>query len=245
MSEKNMLSIIIPCYNGSKILAKQLPPFKKFLDLKNVVCEIIIVDDGSEDSKETKLIASKYDCKYLANKKNLGKGGAVRNGVFHAKGNYIIYTDVDIPFKYNAFLNALYYLDFKEYDMIIGDRSLPESIYFNEITLLRRIGSAIFTFIIGRFVTTGMSDTQCGFKGFNKNIAMDLFSHSVINGFSFDVEIIYISLKRNYDIKKIPVQLRNNESSSVRLISHGFMMLKELIHIKMNHLKGIYNKNES
>jgi len=236
-----VLSIIIPSYKGAKILEEELPRLTKYLASLKINSEVIVVDDGSNDDGETLTIVENNNCKYFANKINLGKGAAVRNGVKNAIGNYIIYTDVDIPFEYKAIETAVHYLNFKEFDMVIGDRTLPESKYFSKIPFLRRVGSNVFTFIIGRFVTTGMFDTQCGFKGFKKHVASDLFSHSVINGFSFDVELIYISLKRNYDIKRIPVQLRNMEVSSVRMLKHGLIMLKELVHIKINHLQGKYN----
>ena len=149
---------------------------------------------------------------------------------------------MDIPFDYSAIEKFIHYLDFKEFDLVVGDRTLPQSTYFTEIALSRKLGSAIFTFIIGRFITTGMFDTQCGLKGFRANIAEDLFSAGRINGFAFDVELLYISLKRNYDIKRLPVKFRNQEGSSVRLLKHGISMLKDLALIKINHFAGKYKK---
>ena len=89
-----MLTIIIPSFKGSKIIAKQLDEFILWLDKSIASYEIIIVDDGSKDNGETKKVAKQYSCRYLENENNLGKGGAVKNGVLNAKGYYIIYTDV-------------------------------------------------------------------------------------------------------------------------------------------------------
>jgi dolichyl-phosphate beta-glucosyltransferase len=119
---------------------------------------------------------------------------------------------------------------------------LDESNYFNEISAKRRFGSGFFTFIVGRFITTGISDTQCGLKGFRAAVADDLFRASRINGFTFDVELMYISLKRNYDIKKIPVSLRSQDGSSVSVLRHGFGMVLDLLRIKRNHMLGKYAK---
>jgi dolichyl-phosphate beta-glucosyltransferase len=202
--------------------------------------EVIIVDDGSKDDGATAAVAAENGCRFLSYPNNLGKGGAVRFGMQHAVKEIRLYTDADIPFDTEAIEKMVHYLTEKEYDVVIGDRGLQDSNYFNEISAKRRFGSGFFTFIVGRFITTGISDTQCGLKGFRANVADDLFRVSRINGFTFDVELMYISLKRNYDIKKIPVSLRSQDGSSVNVLRHGFGMVLDLFRIKRNHMLGKY-----
>jgi len=237
-----MLSIILPSYKGSSILSLSLPLLTEYLNKKNIQHEIIVVDDGSNDNGATKKIAEEYDCIFLENTKNTGKGAAVQKGMRHAKGNFRIFTDVDIPFELDAFEQFLYYLDFKEFDMVIGDRTLQDSIYFTQISRTRNISSKFFSFLVGRFVTTGMFDTQCGIKGFRAHVAEDLFSVNRINGFAFDVELLYIALKRNYDIKRLPIKLRTNEPSTISLAKEGINMVIDILKIKLNHVQGRYNK---
>ncbi len=237
-----MLSIILPSYKGSNFLAKNLPLFIEYLNNKNISHELIIVDDGSNDNGATKKVANKYGCIYFENKKNMGKGAAVRKGMANAKGEFKIFTDADIPFEFEAFEQFLHYLDFKEFSIVIGDRTLPESTYFSEISKKRKFSSNVFTFLVGRFVTTGMFDTQCGIKGFRAEVANDIFSVQRINGFAFDVELLYIALKRNYDIKRLPVKLRTNEVSTISLAREGFNMVSDILKIKLNHVMGKYNK---
>jgi dolichyl-phosphate beta-glucosyltransferase len=236
-----MLSIILPSYKGSGLLAKNLPPFIEYLNRKNISHEIIIVDDGSEDNGATKKVAEEFGCIYLENVKNMGKGAAVRKGMFHAKGAFRIFTDADVPFEFDAFEQFLYYLDFKEFAIVIGDRTLPGSSYFSEISKTRKNSSSFFKFLVGRFVTTGMFDTQCGIKGFRAEVAEDIFSVQKINGFAFDVELLYIALKRNYDIKRLPVKLRTNEASTISLAREGFNMVSDILKIKVNHVMGKYD----
>jgi dolichyl-phosphate beta-glucosyltransferase len=240
-----MLSLIIPSYNGSQILKQNLPGILNYFRSSEHTYEIIIVDDGSKDADETKKVAEENNCIFIANPHNLGKGGAVRNGVSHAKGDFIFYTDVDIPFEYDSFDRFISYLRNKEFDIAIGDRTLPESNYFTEIPLSRQIGSLVFTFFVTRFITGGLGDTQCGFKGFKASVAKDLFGVGKINSFAFDVEVLYIALKRNYDIKKLPVRLRNSEGSTVSLLKHAPGMLVDIFSLKLNHLKGLYKKANS
>jgi len=239
------ISIVIPSYRSSKVLEKNLPYLKNFILEKNIESEIIIVDDGSNDNEETKKVALKNDCMFLSYPDNKGKGAAVRFGMQHANGDICIFTDADIPFEASAIETIIHYLTFKEYDLAIGDRGLEESNYFNKISNQRRFGSGFFTFIVGRFITTGISDTQCGLKGFRKEVAEDLFGVSRINSFAFDVELVYISMKRNYDIKKIPVTLRSQDGNSVNVLRHGFKMVLDLFVIKLNQLRGYYNRQDS
>lgn len=238
----NKISIIIPCYNSSQALETNLPYLVDFCSVLTFKFEIIVIDDGSINPSQTAKICELNNCLFFGYKQNKGKGHAIRYGVQKATGDILIYTDADIPFEGDAILKAIHYLSIKEYDLVIGDRGLEESDYFNKVSNERRFGSGLFTFFVGRFVTTGFSDTQCGFKAFRKEIAEDLFSKSLINGFSFDVELVYIALKRNYDIKKIPVILRSQDGNSVSVLKHGFGMLFDLFKIKLNHLKGFYNK---
>lgn len=237
-----LLSIIIPSYKASNALKNNVPGLINYLKQKNYLFEIIIVDDGSEDDFATESVAKNLNCIFLKNDKNIGKGAATKKGMLYAKGDIRIFTDADIPFDYDVLERFIYYLDTKEFDMVVGDRTLPGSNYFTEIPWARKIGSAMFSFIVGRFVAGGYFDTQCGVKGFRSDVANDLFSVNKINGFTFDVEIIYIALKRNYDIKRLPVTLRSQEGSSVSLLKHAFGMLLDLFKIKRNHVRGIYHK---
>ena len=237
-----LLSIIIPSYKGAEVLKNNVPGLINYFKQKNSSFEIIIVDDGSQDGGATENVARELNCKFLKNEKNLGKGAAVRNGMLNAQGDLRIFTDVDIPFEYDAFDRFVHYLKVKEFDVVIGDRTLPGSSYFIDIPPIRKIGSNFFSFIVGRFVVGGHFDTQCGMKGFRASVAKDLYSISKINGFAFDVELLYISLKRNYDIKRLPVVLRCQEGSSVNVLRHGFGMLVDIFKIKWNHVRGLYKK---
>jgi hypothetical protein len=134
----------------------------------------------------------------------------------------------------------LHYLDFKEFHMVVGDRTLVDSSYFNDISYVRSFGSKIFSSIVGKFIATGMYDTQCVIKGFRAEAANDLFKVSRIKGFTIDVELFYVAFKRNYDIKRLPVTLQSVDGKSVNVFRHGFMMLFDLPIIVLNHYRGKY-----
>lgn len=237
-----MLSIVLPSYNCSDILRKQLPPFTDYLRSLSDNFEIIIVDDGSADHEQTAAVAAEMGCTFLRNEKNMGKGAAVRKGMLAAKGEYRIFTDADIPFEYEAIERIWSYLARRNFDLAIGDRTLNDSTYFTEISAKRVMGSNLFSFVVGRFITTGLFDTQCGLKGFSARAAEDIFSHCRINSFAFDVEVLYIALKRNYDLKRLPVQLRSVEGKSVNLLKHAPRMLYDLWRIRWSDHKGLYRE---
>ena len=123
------LSIIIPSFKGAEVLRNNVPGLISYLKAKAIDFEIIIVDDGSDDNGKTKEVAADLNCQFYANSVNLGKGAAVRNGMLKASGKFRIFTDVDIPFEYDAFDRFLKYLDEKEFDVVVGDRTLEGSIY--------------------------------------------------------------------------------------------------------------------
>ncbi len=235
-----MLSIVIPSYKGGNILARNLPPLRAFLRDQKIDYEIIIVDDGSQDNGLTRDTALANQCRFYQHDKNLGKGAAVKTGMLKAQGEYRLFTDADIPFDYDTIAKFLHYLDFKEFDVVIGDRNLSSSVYYAEIHPLRKVASNVFSFLVARFFVGGFFDTQCGIKGFKASVATDIFSVARIERFSSDIEVLYVAVKRNYDIKRLPVRLRNNESSSVRLVRDSIIMLMDILRIRWNYCLGRY-----
>ena len=241
-SEKEdiILSVVLPAYNCSDTLELRLPKLISYLNNLGVKYEIVVVDDGSEDQGKIAKVTKQLGCIYIRNSTNKGKGAAVRTGMLHARGRYRIYTDADIPFKLITIERFLWYLDFKEFHMVIGDRTLEGSSYFDDVPKLRQIGSQFMSFIVGRFMVGGLFDTQCGIKGYRDHVAIDLFGVSRINRFAFDVEILYIALKRNYDIKRLPVCLEYQGNSSVKVIRDSLVIMRDLFLIRWYQLQKHY-----
>jgi dolichyl-phosphate beta-glucosyltransferase len=240
MSDSIYLSVIVPSYKSAGILRKNLPVLISYLASQDYSFEVIVVDDGSNDQGATETVCHEMNCTFRRNEKNLGKGAAVRTGMKAAQGLFRIFTDADIPYKLDAIGTMLRYLDFKEFQLVIGDRNLQGSSYLTEIPVLRKITSIFFTRFVGTIVTANFFDTQCGLKGFRGEVADFIFKYTRINGFAFDVELLYIALKQNFEIKRIPVRLNNQEKSTVRVLHHGIRMFFDLFRIKWNNIRGYY-----
>tara|TARA_Y100000590_G_scaffold405666_2_gene494203 strand:- start:127 stop:936 length:810 start_codon:yes stop_codon:yes gene_type:complete len=239
------VSVVLPSYHGADVVKTQVPVLLEYLGTIGVDYEVIIVDDGSCDGGKTEQAAKILGCRYLENLVNQGKGSAVRRGMLAARGKFRIFTDIDIPFEISTIERMLYYLQAKSYHFVAGDRTLENSSYFVKVSRARRAMSHIYSNIVGRLVAGGWFDTQCGIKGFRDYVAEDLFSVGRIDRFAFDVELFYVALKRNYDIKRIPVELRCNEISSVNILRDGTTMVLDLPKILFNQLFNRYQPTES
>jgi dolichyl-phosphate beta-glucosyltransferase len=242
MSDPIYLSVVVPSYNSARILERNLPILLAYLKQQDYSWEVIVIEDGSNDLGETENVCRKLGCRFLNTEKNMGKGAAIRTGMKKALGSFRIFTDADIPYKPDTIGIMLRYLDLKEFQIVIGDRTLEGSSYQCENSGLRKLPSVIFTQIVGIFFTPNLFDTQCGLKGFRGDIADFLFSHARLNGFAFDVELLYIALKYNFEIRRIPVRLNNHEKSTVRIIRHSVTMFFDLFKIKFNQMQGYYGE---
>lgn len=227
------LSLIIPVYNAEAFIQDTLVRLTEWKQKINYPVQVILVNDGSKDL--TGSIIEKYiktkdsSIEVISYKKNRGKGYAVKTGMLSAKGEFRIFTDADIPFGFEVFNNILHYLDFKEFDVCIGNRKSANSKYYIKASLIRKLSSKFFTMIISRYVVTGVNDTQCGLKGFKAGVADKLFSKLHTNGFAFDVEILYLCYKYEYDIKRIPVSFEGNNFSTVSLTKNSVQMFWNIL----------------
>jgi dolichyl-phosphate beta-glucosyltransferase len=226
-------------YNNQDILKENIAYLFKYLKEKKYDYEIIIVDDFSDKENEVKKIADEYKCIFLRNNKNYGKGYSVKKGMLESTGEYKIFTDADIPYENESIDLILRKLEKENYDVVIGDRTLVKSEYKN-VSFLRSFGSKFFSFVVWGLTSGKFGDTQCGLKGFTSEAVNVLFGKTLIKGFALDVELLYLALKRNYKIAKVPVKLRAQNVSTVSILKHGFLMLVDLIRIKLFQIRKKY-----
>ena len=236
------LSVIIPAYNEEKRLLSTLSKICAYLSTKDFPYEIIVVDDGSTDNTlqmVKNFASSNRHIVILINEQNSGKGYSVRKGMLSARGEYAFFTDADLSTPIEEIEKCLPYL-INGYDVVIGSRSMPGSDILVHQPWYREKMGKIFNFMVNMVLLKGIIDTQCGFKGFKREAVKTVFNRCKINGFSFDVEALYLSRKYNFKIKEIPIRWENSPLSKVSPIKHSLQMFKDLIGIKIKDLKGDY-----
>ncbi len=238
-SPQYYLSIIIPAYNEEMRIGNTLNCIIAFAESQPFITEVLVVDNASSD--KTREIAFDYTLKYKHLKcitaSVRGKGSAVREGVINASGKYLLLYDADMAVPIEGVSKFLSTTDI--FDIIIGSREVSGSERHNEPFFRHFIGR-IFNCIVQILILPGINDTQCGFKLFRQEIAIDLFKNSVLNGWSFDVEILFIARMRKYSIIEVPVVWFYGDLSRVNMLLDPFQMLKDIFQIRLNASRGVY-----
>jgi len=230
------LSVVIPAFNEEKRLPHSLAAVLSFLKKQPYVSEVIVSDDGSQDRTVTlaKELLKDFPHQVLVTPQNRGKGHAVRQGMLAAKGDHILFTDADLSTPIEEVSRFLAHLE-KDQDIVIGSRALPGSQVEIRQNCLREAMGKIFNRIAQAWAFKGIRDSQCGFKCFRREIAHKLFGIQKLDGFSFDVEIVFLAQKLGLRLLELPVIWRNSAQSRVRVFRDPLMMLWDVLRIRRLH----------
>ena len=234
------VSVVIPCYRAAPLARASVETLRLSLPRISRSWEVIVVDDGGGDFRDPEWELDPQ-VRLLRLPFNQGKGAAVRAGLLVASGKVRIFTDVDLPFGIDEFPVIVELLGRRRLHLVIGDRTLPGSSYHLQLSPLRRLASSVFSQFVGTMVTGGFFDTQCGLKAIRGDVADALCPHLTVNRFAFDVELLYVALRHRLDVKRIPVRLRNNDTSSVRLWRDSLRSALDVMRIKQRQLSGRYD----
>jgi len=240
------LSLIIPVFNSSSFAAESATLVHTYLSsMSDLRFEIIFVDDGSSDATADILESLRLSHTHVVRlPQNLGKFGAICAGMKIATGKSRIFTDGDIPYELEAIQYIADLILRRDFHVVIGDRTLPGSEYAERLSFVRSIVTQLFTAFVRILVAGGLFDTQCGVKGFRGDVADALFPLLRDKEFSGDVELLYIALKYNLEIKRVPVRLRRQAPSSVRVMRHGLRMLRRISKLRRSWHLGRYRSRE-
>jgi dolichyl-phosphate beta-glucosyltransferase len=235
-----LLSIVIPANNEEVRLPGTLGQIWAFLEKQSFESEILIVENGSSDQtwELAQAFASRHPGVEVLQETRAGKGLAVRRGMLSAQGEYRFICDADLSMPIEEVLRFLPPRT-SEYDIAIASREVPGAKRYGEPAYRHVIGR-IFNFMVRTITLPGIQDTQCGFKCFNAQAAEDLFRAQTIDGWTFDVELLYVALKRGYRVIEIPIPWYYHPGSRVRIIGDSIHMLADLFRIRINDLRGRY-----
>ena len=228
-------SCVIPAYNAEPVVDESLRRLHAHLSA-GPDFEILVVDDGSEDRtaqvSERVLRELSPRHRLLRHPRNLGKGAAVRRGMLAAQGRAIAFTDADLPYDLTFLSEAFALIEENRADVVIGDRSLPESVLRIQPSVGRRLTSLVVAFLVSRFITPGLRDTQCGIKVFARAVVPQLFENLQVQGFAFDIDVLQRATRQGLSIERLPVCLTHQGASTIRLLRHGPQVLGDLLRLR-------------
>lgn len=234
MRQAPLLSIIFPAFNEATRIGKTLEKSLDYLRKQGYSYELVLVDDGSSDNT---IEVAKNICPeliVLVQEKNYGKGAAVRRGMLESKGEIRVFTDSDLSTPIYEIEKMIEKFN-NGAEIVIGSRAINRANVKVHQPFYREWMGRIFNALVQIFVFYGVSDTQCGFKGFKADTARKIFSKSKIDGFSFDVEVLFLAKKLGYKIEQISVEWYNDAKSTVSPIKDALNMFIEIFKIRGIH----------
>ena len=236
------LSIVIPVYNEQERISASLDTILEYLANSDFHCEILIGDDGSDDN--TVGVVNEYVEKHsnihLFQYSHRGKGAVIKDTILMANDKYCFICDADLSMPITQLDRFL--LDLDENDHILyGTR---ESVFSSRIgePYFRYVLGRIFNFLTKLLLQINIKDTQCGFKCFHADAAIDLFTSQILDGMSFDVEVLYIARKRGYKIIEVPVDWYFHKETRVRMFEDSLRMLVDILVLRKNWKSGRYER---
>lgn len=248
---KPYLSIIIPCYNEKENLKRNvLGEVDTFLKKQKFTWEVVVSDDGSTDGSREIVKDLVKDLKgfSLVENQHGGKPSAVWGGIKKAKGDFILFTDMDQSTPIANVLKLIPFFD--QYEVVIGSRGIERE----NFSILRKVGSFVFRTFRKSLLLRKLNDTQCGFKAMQTGVARQVFpmlqffkQKGTVVGWkvtSFDVEMLFIAEKLGYKIKEVPVTWKDRDISEGKKKSYlkeSKEMLLQILRVKLNEMRGLYD----
>jgi len=238
------LSVIVPCYNEENRFQKGLLHYLSYLKKQKYLWELIFVNDGSKDQTLNLMKSSQKKEKkvrVITYKTNHGKGYAIIQGVKAAKGEIILFTDIDHSVTVSTIESFFKYFD-QGFKVVIGSRRVKDAkILVHQYPLREFLGRG-FTFLVRLFIDWQIKDATCGFKAFEKNVAKKLFEKITIYDWAFDAEVIFLCKKLKIKFVQAPVEWGDVRGTKVSLKKDVLRSLIGLIRIRWNDIQGTYSK---
>lgn len=233
------LSIVIPAHNEERRLPQTLEQVAVYVNKQAFAIEVLVVENGSQDAtlKIAEDFAARQPAFRAIHEERPGKGRAVQKGMLAAVGQYRFFADTDFSMPVGEI--SRFIPPVVDAPVAIGSREAPGAVRYNEPSY-RHVTGRVFNTLIRLLVLPNLQDTQCGFKMFRADAAMDLFPRQTLMGWSFDVELLYIARRRGYPILEVPVPWYFNPESKINVLRDSWRMFIDLLAIRRNGRLGKY-----
>lgn len=233
------VSLIIPAYNEAKRISGTIAEAKRYFESKRLSFEILVGADGTDGTREIVQQIARDDARIrvFGSAERRGKGRAIREGVAIARGRFIGFADADGKTPMDELEQVLPYLE-RGFDLVIGSRRHKDSRIESPQPWYRQIGSRVFALFMHPILGLwGIPDTQCGFKFFQHAAAKDLFQRQFVDGYIYDVEILFLAKRRGYRIGQIPVRWRDDGDSRLNLIRGNAQCFWDVVRIRFHRYR--------
>jgi glycosyltransferase involved in cell wall biosynthesis len=247
------VTVVIPAYNEARRLPDSIRRVQDYLRQQPYKSELIVVDDGSSDNTAALAdeAATADPSIRVIHNPHMGKGVAVRTGMLAGTGRYILYSDADLSTPIAELAKLLSWLE-RGYDVAIGSREGQGAVRYNEPGY-RHLMGRVFNKLVQFIALRQFNDTQCGFKAFTQEATQDLFRRVQIYGDNagvvkgamvtgFDVEVLYLALKRRYRVKEVPVEWYYASGSKVNPLRDPLRLLTDVLRVRWNDIRGRYGR---
>lgn len=241
------LSIIIPAYNEQNCLGGSLVQVLGYAAACPGGAEVLVVDDGSTDATARIVedmaagnARGNVPLRLVRHSVNRGKGASIRSGFAQARGGIVLFTDADLSAPIAEADRLLEPIHAGRCDIAIGSRAVDPSLIEVHQSPLRRRGGRIFNAVVRALTGLDIADTQCGFKAFRRLPMEPVFRLQRVEGFAFDVELLYIASRRGLRIVELPVRWSHVHDSRVSLLTDSTKMFVDLCRIRWNDWRGRY-----
>lgn len=245
-SDQVGLHIVIPAYNEQSRIRPTLESIYDYFSSKQSTLEtfkVVVVDDGSLDDTRTVVenFGSYKNLFLTPPRPNFGKGFSVKQGMLANTGNVALFMDADGSTHISEFEkldNALS----NGYDVAIGSRAIEGANIIIHQPFYREMMGRTFNFVAKWLAGLNFKDTQCGFKAFTKDSVLKIFKKQQIDGFAFDVEILYIAQKFGYKIAEVPINWANSPKSTVSPLYDSVRMFLDVLKVRWIHFDEYFEK---
>jgi len=240
------VSIVIPAFNEAQRLPPSLRRVAEFCAGYAKRCEVIIVVEKSADGTlelAREATVKQANFRVIENHIQRGKGYAVRTGMLTAEGRFVFYTDVDLSVPIEE--TTVFIEQFEknsEYDVLVGNRQHARSRIERRQNWVRQQMGQTFNRVLRAFSLIDLHDTQCGFKGFRREAAREIFSRQSLDSFAFDVEVLLLAQALGYTIADLPVRWINSPESKVRIVRDSVQMLWDAMRIRAIVARSLRDK---
>lgn len=212
-----MISIIFPVFNEEKRVREGLSKTLAYFSQQKDSFELIVVNDGSTDrtSEILQTFTDQPNLKILNHEQNRGKGAAVKTGVMAAKGDFILFSDIDLSVPLETLANFLKTAE-SGFDLVIGSRRVAGAKILTHQGFWRELMGHTFTKISNFVLGTDFADFTCGFKLFKKEAARKIFDQVRIADWAFDSEVLFLARKMGFKVAQMRVTWSDVKDSKVR-----------------------------